>query len=277
MGAKGTGRVSFRPETLLFLPVFNDIQYMSEPRIGLFIQARSNSGRLPGKIYAGLPDDESPSILEHIVARLSGIPRVDVLAVLIPSTDFILQEWCLERGIEFVTGPENDVRERYRLAARHFETDLIVRATGDNPCVDPGVAADTIEEMLHRQTDLLSFANLPLGVAVEIFTAAALSDDEIPVREHHREHVTLHIKHSPDRFRVLHLDHPALPAAGEMRLPRLTVDRAEDLIVVRRVFQELGFDFRLADVLELFELWPDFFRDNESVRQRSIRPPVVSG
>ncbi len=244
-----------------------------QSKVGIFIQARGNSERLPGKIYAGLPEPGAPSVLEHIHRRLKSVKEADLVVVLVPEGESMLQEYCRSRGMEVMGGPEHDVRRRYRLAADKYDCDIIVRATGDNPCVDPGVASDTIREIRERKADLLSFSNLPLGVAVEALRREALMSDEIISEPSHREHVSLHIKHNQDVFRVTHLEHPLMEAFGDSP-PRLTVDTIEDLRVVRKVYEQLGADFSTEQVLKLFTEQPMLFRENGSVRQRTFAPAV---
>ncbi len=253
----------------------------TSPRVGVFIQARSNSSRLPGKIYAGLPNEQSESVLEHIYRRLSTMSRAAIV-VLVPDSDAFLQQWCRSRGMTVFAGPEDDVRERYRRAATHFGVDVIVRATGDNPCVDPEIAVDTVRELMHRNVDLLSFGNLPLGVAVEAMTVDALMSDRAhtdgTVPPIHREHVSLHIKHHPEQYSIEHPEHPVIEqvlgvaSPGAEHLPRLTVDTPEDLTVVRQLYRELGGRFRLRQILHLFRARPEMFVGNRRIVQRSFAP-----
>lgn len=238
-------------------------------RTGILIQARSNSTRFPGKIYSGLPIDGEPSIIERIYHRLSGVHGARVVCVLIPEEDRRLKEFLDDRGILNMAGSSEDVRSRYREAARFFGLDIIVRATGDNPCVDPTVAADTIRNIQRSHFDLLSFSNLPLGVAVEAFTARALLDETVVNRPEYEEHVSLHIKHNPSYFKVKHLEHPSMYRIAEKgsALPRLTVDTPEDLEVVRNVFGKLGAEFDISDVMDLFSREPALFEANRMIRQ----------
>jgi len=238
-------------------------------KVGIFIQARSGSTRYPGKIFEGLPVDGAPSILEHIYRRLSMVKGFDVISVLVPGSDKRLIDFCRQHDMNYFSGPEDDVRARYRDAAEHYKTDLIVRATGDNPCVDPMIADETIGMLKKRERlDLFSFYNLPLGVAVEAFRKSALFRN--PPKDHpeYREHVSLHIKQNPSLFRVLHADHPSMDQR-EM-LPRLTVDTAEDLAVVRGVFSRLGKDFNTADVMRLVDTRPELFFGNMHIRQKTF-------
>ncbi len=219
---------------------------------------------MPGKIFAPIPEGGA-CLLEHIYQRMLMVHGVDHVVVLSPHGDEQLMQFCRQRQIEFYSGPAEDVRERYRMAARYYDTDYIIRATGDNPCVDPDVATLTLRELIHRECDLFSYANLPLGIAVEAFTRSALESEAIPAAAEHKEHVSLHIKHNPSYFHVIHEEHPV--ASGREALPRLTVDTPEDLEVVRGIYNRLGERFSVSDILSLFDSYPSLFHGNSHVRQ----------
>ncbi|MBE7437662.1 MAG: hypothetical protein HS115_04335 [Spirochaetales bacterium] len=240
---------------------------MGNERSGILIQARSGSTRLPGKIFSRLILSQPLTMLDFIYARMQRVLAADMVAFIVPENDSLLIDFLKRRNYNFFKGSEQDVRERYRQAALHYDLDTIVRATGDNPCVDPGVAMDTL---LHFQTldcDLFSYNNLPLGVAVEVFRREALLDNRIAEDPQHREHVSLHIKHNPQIYCVQHASHPLMKHYGDLKPPRLTVDTAEDLAVVRGVFEVLGAEFTLRDVLDLFGEGHDFFLLNQHVEQ----------
>ncbi|MBL8022344.1 MAG: hypothetical protein JNM27_21890 [Leptospirales bacterium] len=234
----------------------------------ILIQARSASSRLPGKIYAGIPEENSTPLLMHVVKRMRAAECGEVV-VLIPSDDARLKAFLEANNVRFVSGSHQDVRDRYRKAAIELGLDLIVRATADNPCLDPEFARLTVERLERDRLDLFSFSGMPLGTGVEAFTRDALFRDGLDGPEY-REHVSLHIKHEPDRFRVLHS--PWSERVPD-KAPRLTVDSSEDLEVVRGVFRELGDDFCLADIIDLLSRKPEMFTGNSHVQQVTFKPP----
>ncbi|MBI3396632.1 MAG: hypothetical protein HY042_12395, partial [Spirochaetia bacterium] len=235
----------------------------------ILIQARSGSSRLPGKIYEELPQHTGAALLMHVVTRMRRVTGADVTALVVPEHDERIIHWARTNDVMCLTGPEDDVRERYRRAARSLGADIIVRATGDNPCLDPEKAADTITEIKKSGADLCSYNNLPLGMGVETFTAAALQSDEFPADPAHLEHVSIHIKENPHRFKVKRMT--CADTLGLNPLPRLTVDTADDLAVVGSVFERLGPDFDLQGVLALFKSNPEIFLPNIGHTQKPIR------
>jgi len=230
----------------------------------VLIQARSSSVRLPGKIFARLPAPSGKELILHVFDRAREALTDAVLAV--PENDEALSAFCKEKNLPFLVGPEMDVRQRYRMAARKLDCQWVVRATGDNPCIDVAIVKESMDRAQELDADLFSFRNLPLGCAVEIFKTKALNDDSFPASPDDLEHVSLHIKRHPEHFRVVHEDHSIMLPFGDSK-PRLTVDTQEDLDVVRGVFASLGDSFGITEVMRLFQKSPEIFQANSHIRQ----------
>ncbi|MCB1173327.1 MAG: hypothetical protein KDK39_07180 [Leptospiraceae bacterium] len=241
-----------------------------KPKSAVLIQARSNSSRLRGKIYAGLPQADDSAQLLHIYRRMEKV-GADVVSVVVPENDVLLIDWCHQHELEFFLGSELDVRDRYRQAAAYYKADWIVRATGDNPCVDAAIARESLELIQKENLALFAYSNLPLGMAVEVISCQALVATAPAEDLGCLEHVSLHIKRNPDLFHYVHRSHPLLYAYTDLVAPRMTVDTAEDLHVVRQVFQRLGPDFGVGEVMDLARREPEIFHFNQHIVQRSTQ------
>ena len=100
-------------------------------------------------------------------------------------------------------------------------------------------------------------------------------ETKTPSHESHiiyQEHVSLHIKHHPELFNILHLEHQIMKNNTSSPL-RLTVDTPEDLEVVRNVYQTLGSDFNLSDILQLAQKKPHLFQLNSHIVQQTFKKP----
>jgi spore coat polysaccharide biosynthesis protein SpsF len=195
--------------------------------LGVVIQARMCSTRLPGKILQPIGDRP---LLDHILGRLDGLQHAAriVIATSDRLEDGVVLAFCAERGVECFRGSEHDVLARYYECARQRGFTQVVRLTGDNPFTDVDELNRLIEFHLAGSYDFSSsFEDLPVGVGAEIFTFAALErsfhEGHSP---HHREHVDEYILENRDRFRIGRLGVPAWKRHPEVRL---TVDTAEDL------------------------------------------------
>ncbi|MBX7056899.1 MAG: hypothetical protein K1X75_02455 [Leptospirales bacterium] len=242
---------------------------MSRPDAAILIQARSGSQRLPGKIFAPLPAPDGLPLIEHVYRRMQQVEAGLPVLLLLPEGDEAGQRFARERELQSMIGPEDDVRQRYRIAAQELGVEYIVRATGDNPAVDVEAARDALQYIRQHELDLFAWTGLPLGCGVEIFRSAALMQDGQTLRPEHLEHVSVHIKEDRRRFRVQHIDHPRLSSAEAQRL-RVTVDEAADLSVVNAIFQQLGLNFGTLELLDLAQRQPELFAANSEVLQRKV-------
>ena len=199
---------------------------MSGAKVGIIIQARMGSTRLPEKI---LKPVGSSVLLGHIVERLRRLktPALPVIATSTEGRDDAVERFCREAGVACFRGSESDVLDRYYRCAVGRGFTQVVRLTGDNPFPDMEELDRLIALHLKENAEFShSFRVLPIGVGAEIFTFEAL---EASWREgmapHHREHVDEFLLENPNRFRTLELD--AVPSKHRPEV-RLTVDTEAD-------------------------------------------------
>jgi len=243
---------------------------MKGSRTIYLVQARSASTRLPGKAFRPLPPDSSLSILEHSMRRLEKA-GVGAVYALIPHNDGPMQSFLEQRSLSFIAGPLEDVRSRFKLAAEITGAEYIVRATADNPCIDPDFVRRSVEELESSSADLFAFSGLPLGCAVEVFRSSALTNRHRPEShdpEEYREHVSLHIKHNPEHY-LVHRKSAEFDTQRTASM-RLTIDEEADYLVVSEVFDRLGPDFSIYDLMDLQKKDPDLFLQNSHVHQRKF-------
>lgn len=195
-------------------------------QIGLVVQARMGSTRLPGKVLR--PIAGSP-LLAHVIGRLSPLRETwpVVVATTVHNRDDPIVKWCQENGVATFRGSEPDVLDRYVQCARTFGFMHVVRLTADNPFTDIAELERLVQLHLDRGLDYThSFGMMPLGVGCEIFSWSALErshrEGQAP---HHREHVNEYILEHPEAFRIGVLNVPPEKHAPWLRL---TVDTEDD-------------------------------------------------
>ena len=201
-------------------------------RVGIILQARFNSTRLRGKALASVG---GVSVLKRCLTRLrqSDAGHV-VLATTERPEDDALAIVARRMGVDVFRGSTDDVLSRYVDAAMWHDFDVVIRATGDNPAVDIDAPRRLIGVMHRDRADYACEDGLPYGAAVEIISTSALARAAaLATRVEDREHVTTFIKLHPSTFRVTWASAPR-----PLRRPdvRLTIDTAEDLAFMRRVF-----------------------------------------
>jgi spore coat polysaccharide biosynthesis protein SpsF len=193
-------------------------------RIGIVLQARMGSKRLPGKVLMPLG---GTTLLGWIVQRLQDLPWPLVIATSDQVQDDAIVRQCERMDVRYFRGSEEDVLDRYYQCAVAYGFAHVVRITGDNPFPDTVVLRQLVEMHLSSSADYThSFGELPLGVGTEIFKFEALQDSWREGRgEHHREHVNEFIIEHTSRFRIVKLSVPSDKHAQKIRL---TIDTEED-------------------------------------------------
>jgi spore coat polysaccharide biosynthesis protein SpsF len=213
--------------------------------LGIVLQARLGSTRLPGKVLkeiAGRP------MLGWILERLEQFEGTADLVVACGDDPLNepLWEFVRNSGVNLFIGSEQDVLERYHACALANGFRHIVRATADNPFVDPGEGMRLLQLYGAQRLDYAcafpaAGSGHPKGVGLEVFTLEALTRSaEEGLEPHHREHVNEYILENPDRFRTGVLE--ATPGLTGPELD-LTVDTPEDLRQadqLYRAFQATG-------------------------------------
>jgi spore coat polysaccharide biosynthesis protein SpsF len=197
------------------------------------------SRRLPGKTLMPLHGEP---LIARVLERLRLIGpsiRIAVLTTDTPSDD-PLADWCRSRSVECFRGSEENVLDRYHQAAKAYQADHIVRATADNPFVEPYFAAGLLETHLSSRADYSSNKSevgsfLPDGLGVEIFTFECLARSaRESTKPNHFEHVNEYVLENPERFKIVA---DKCEAAGrDLSGLRLTVDTREDFAKAERIF-----------------------------------------
>ena len=233
---------------------------IKDEEVGLVIQARMGSTRLPGKV---LMDLCGKPVLLHIIEQLKNL-KEEYKRVIITSTeekDNAIENFCKENKILFFRGSEDDVLDRYYQAAKLFKLQHIVRLTGDNPLVDANNLQFLIEEHLKNNADYSSNksevnSGLPEGIGAEIFTFSALEKSWIDgKKDNHREHVNEYILENQDKFKVLFVKirDSRLSTCKDLRL---TIDTREDFEFVEgmiKLLQSNNLEINLQNICVLRE------------------------
>ena len=103
-------------------------------KIGIIIQARVNSIRLRGKVLKYLDDK---TLIQWVIKRLKKTQvKTIILATGNLNDNLKLKKVCDQENIEFFSGSESNVLDRFYHAAKKYKLDAIIRVCADNPFVD---------------------------------------------------------------------------------------------------------------------------------------------
>ena len=126
--------------------------------IGVIIQARMGSTRLPNKVMK--PINGVPMI-GLLLQRLSKSKKIDqiVLVTTRNKKEKPLIDYVSKIGFEVFQGSENDVLSRYYHAAKKYNADAVVRVTGDCPVISPEIIELLIKKHI-KIGDFYSWKNI---------------------------------------------------------------------------------------------------------------------
>lgn len=241
--------------------------------IGIIVQARMGSTRLPGKILRPFYQDKS--ILDILLDKLHNVEgtKIIVATSTSPNNDE-LEKYLLQRGEQVYRGSENDVLARFIGAAETYGIDAIIRICSDNPFIDYEGVNLLIEKAKESDADYIGFQinGMPsikthFGFWGEYVTLDALkkvrdtSDDGIV-----HEHVTIYIYTHPDEYCCKWVECPEfLQGRDDIRL---TIDTEKDMENAQTVFSNLSKEnesFGLRDVVTYLESHTELRQSMEQI------------
>lgn len=237
-------------------------------RIGIVVQARMGSTRLPGKIMR--PISGRP-MLEILVERLKKVKKSDILIIATTrnKNDDAIEKLTAGLGVHCFRGDEEDVLGRYYEAAKEYGLDIIVRITSDCPLMDPELVDKLIEAYLNdHESEFMSNTvkrMFPRGFDIEVFDFYALEKTaKNATKRFQREHVTPYML---DSMKKRNYDN-----TEDTSVYRLTVDTIEDFELIANIFGALKDkpDFGYSEVMELLKKQPELLEINKNIIQKEI-------
>jgi spore coat polysaccharide biosynthesis protein SpsF (cytidylyltransferase family) len=222
-------------------------------KLGIVVQARLGSTRLPQKIMQ--PVTDQLTLLEYELENLKGLGVPVIIASPDDAEHRAFHRNLKTNGIEFFLGDEVDVLKRFLDCAHAFSLTSVIRVCGDNPFLNRGFLEELIGAW-SEEFDYASFfnvASLPAirthyGLFAEVMKVATMERINTEVKDvYAHEHVTPYFYEHPELFRIQRLSMPEPLYTG---LPlRLTVDTADDLAHARAIAAGVPDTQRWPDII----------------------------
>ncbi|MCQ2130006.1 MAG: glycosyl transferase family 2 [Bacteroidales bacterium] len=242
-------------------------------KIGIIIQARLGSSRLPGKIL--LPFFDGKCILDIIIDKAKSCRETSVIVAtsVDPSNDELVrhlegQDVCIYRG------SEKDVLSRFVIAAEENNLDGVIRICSDNPFLDLESLCKLCDEAMKQKADYIGFMvnetpsiKTHFGFWAEYASCSALKRvaELTPPNSLAHEHVTWYLYNHPDEFVCKWLEtNPLLQGRSDIRL---TVDTREDFENIKVLFSltsELYDSCSIDDIVHFLDEHPSFLQTMKS-------------
>jgi spore coat polysaccharide biosynthesis protein SpsF (cytidylyltransferase family)/spore coat polysaccharide biosynthesis predicted glycosyltransferase SpsG/SAM-dependent methyltransferase/predicted RNA-binding Zn-ribbon protein involved in translation (DUF1610 family) len=219
---------------------------------GIFLQARINSNRMPGKCVMPFFGN---IMLHQVLKRLEVIPADEKVILTTPDSEYAFRKTAKRMGWKIFTGDEQNVLKRYVEAAVSFGVDIVIRATADNPFVSPEIAIETIDLFHKENCDLATLAPVPYGSGIEVVKTSALitalKNSRVP---HHLEHVTPYIYENSHKFKVRILNFNDKTVSRDD--VRLTVDTEEDFQRMNYLYRSIvkkNSNFKIKSIINIYD------------------------
>ena len=209
--------------------------------IGIIIQARMGSTRLPGKVLKPI---NNITLLEFLINRLKIIKEIDniIIATTNLEEDNLIVDLCNRKKINFFRGSENNVFERYFKCSKKFNLDTVIRITADCPFTDPSLISRMLKLFFEEKIDYIANtappekSKWPDGTDIEIFSMEALEKaNKFKKTKSELEHVTfIFWKNNKIRFKTTQYSNDY-----DWSKYRFTVDYPEDYELVLKLEEKL--------------------------------------
>ena len=206
--------------------------------IGIIVQARVSSARLPGKVLMPLAGKPLLACLVERLKRVRGALPIVVATSEAPEDDAV-EALARSLSVGCYRGPLQDVAARLAQAAKQAGFAAFARANADSPLLDPALVERGHALYLEGGVDLVSNVfprSFPKGMSVELIRTEALervvksSTDALD-----REHVTRFIYAHPKQFRIRNFS-----ATAPRPDLQLSIDTAKDFARIEACVRRLG-------------------------------------
>lgn len=239
-------------------------------KIGVIIQARMGSTRLPGKIMKKI---EQKTVLEYVISSLEKSKFIQeiVIATTKNKEDDVIEDKVKKLGKKIYRGSQDNVLERYTFAARENKLDIVIRITSDCPLIDVNIVDSIISEFIDKKPDYISNTikrTYPRGMDCEVFSINSLERAYTDAEsDSDKEHVTPYIYKNQDKFKISNYC-----ADEDNSKYRITLDVEEDFEVISFIIKEINnkrLDFSYESVIKIIED-SKIYTINQHVEQKNI-------
>jgi spore coat polysaccharide biosynthesis protein SpsF (cytidylyltransferase family) len=210
--------------------------------IGIIIQARTGSQRLPGKVLKKLTEDYN--VLEFLLERIKisrNIKKIIVATSYLKKDKKILN--IKSSKVKFYQGSETNVLKRYINAAEKFKLKHIVRITADCPFVDPYLIDKMTKKYFKFKFDYISNVNppsFPNGFDIEIFSLKLAKKSLYTFNDKmNKEHVTYAIR-DREMSKILKVKSYNFLYHKKLNHIRLTLDTLNDLKIIKKLVKKIN-------------------------------------
>lgn len=229
-------------------------------KIGIIIQARMGSTRLPGKSFIELEGKPSAQyIIESIKQLDKGI--VKILATSDYEEDKVLFDFYKSNELEAFQGSQFNVASRYAEIIKDYELDFFFRIPGDTPLYDHRIIEKGLEllESVSYDIDFISSMpnrGYPMGMNLELFNCSTFMENISEFdQDQDIEHVTSYFYRNLSKFSYQLVDCGL--EAFKYEDYKFSIDTREDLMDIRSLvgfLEKPHFEYDFSDLCKFYKL-----------------------
>ena len=221
--------------------------------IALVIPIRTNSKRLPNKIFKKI---EKETIFSILIKRLSFLKKKYHLIVATSqkkSDEKVVKE-CLKNNIDYYRGSLNNVLKRFIDIAEIFKLDYIVRVNGDSPLIDYKIISQLSKYITKKNRyDLITNIfprTFPIGQSVEIICTKSLKKIYKKTTSYDREHITSFFYKNSKKFKIKNISNMV-----DYSHIKMAIDERKDLLKLKKIYKINSeiINYRLKKLSLLFD------------------------
>ena len=236
----------------------------------IFLQARQNSTRFPNKILKKISDK---TIFELIIERLQKINDSKIFLITGPKEkNSELIKKSIDCNIEYFSGNENNVLDRFYNAIKKFNSKKIIRITGDCPLIDNKLINLTQTIFNKNNYDLInnySPRTFPHGYDFEIFNSDIVKITWKKIMNTFSDKILFESSVIPPMKFILDSSFFSIHNISNVQnlsFLRLTLDYYEDFQLISKIFDKLYLknpNFSSNDVVSLLKSESDLLKINQ--------------
>jgi spore coat polysaccharide biosynthesis protein SpsF len=238
------------------------------------LACRAGGSRLYGKPLQNL--EGGRTILGHILECIEEVAEIaePVLGISEGTENLPFVEIAQAHGVAHIVGDQKDVLWRLIMCAREADATDVFRITTECPFTAWELVEETWNRHAEHGNDITVAEYMPEGVNFEIFTLESLERAHREGRDDERsEFCSAYPRRVPEQFKIEVVQPP--PALRRPGL-RLTVDYPEDLVLCRRVWEDLRDRGPRIPIGEIIE-WLDGHPQVASLVETFVDPTPIWG
>ena len=230
----------------------------------MFIPIRLSNTRLPKK---ALKEINGIPVIKYLIDRIKKCEKIRNIIVCTTENEkdnelitLLKKENCM-----FFRGSEADILARYLDAAKKFDTDFIISVDGDDIYTDSFYVDQMVKEYEKTNADFVDMVNFPFGIASVGIKKDAL-EKVCKLKKTNNTETGYRLFFNNHIFKI-----HKMQCDEKIKFPkelRLTLDYQEDLDLAKKIISELGNDFHLENIIDLFEKNPKLLEITNNLEER---------